>query len=350
MGVSNSPCVGTTCSGHVCGRIFNAHPFGEKDNLRMHVDCGGNSGKYVWVQLPGANRIMYFDVEINRAKPVGLTEDTMVCYGVEARQASATAPEFVISDDVEDPIFYSTCYARERVVDWLAQDDEEPPPPRWRYNHRCISCDSFQRNLIMPPSPLHSPRWEVPDKCDDCTRDVKPLDGDIVAVATHGDTACATDKDTCTDSTQCKKRLFPGGRGASAIKGQNPRSWGGELVTFEECRYLADRDPDCSNVFWHGVYEWGETCHCHRSNACCLACMPVPWDVKGSTVYNMDPPQPDSDCTAGIKSADGSLCCPLECGDKCGAVDWQCNSLPGLSCCKNHVQVQCSEVGAPCLL
>ena len=63
----------------------------------------------------------------------------MACYGVEARtHHDESAPEFIVSLDPADPIFYSTCYVRERAVEFdppygssssLAGELEDDAPP-----------------------------------------------------------------------------------------------------------------------------------------------------------------------------------------------------------------------------
>ena len=68
----------------------------------IRVDCGGHSGKYVHVSLPGKNRIAAFSMETYRAKPT-LPKDAMVCYAVEARTQTETEPEFIVSSDPMDP-------------------------------------------------------------------------------------------------------------------------------------------------------------------------------------------------------------------------------------------------------
>jgi hypothetical protein len=101
-------------------------------------------------------------------------EDTVVCYGIEAQvHKDSSTPEYVVSNDPSDPIFYSTCYVRERAIDFdpphgsessLAGEAEvEDAPdsgstfvsqsavagkvakPQWKYNNKCLDCDSFDR-------------------------------------------------------------------------------------------------------------------------------------------------------------------------------------------------------------
>eukprot|EP00854_Cymbomonas_tetramitiformis_P028851 gene28851-biopygen29991 len=55
VGVSDRPCVGDICSGTACGSI---HIPSLTD--WYSIDCGGAMGKFVYVQLPGPNRVLAF--------------------------------------------------------------------------------------------------------------------------------------------------------------------------------------------------------------------------------------------------------------------------------------------------
>lgn len=93
------------------------------------IDCNGAQGKYVRIHLPGANRIFSGAAYVNRAEPPALTPNQLACYGVIARAQTSTVPEYVISHDPADPIFYSSCLVRERNMEWEAPNTPPPPPP-----------------------------------------------------------------------------------------------------------------------------------------------------------------------------------------------------------------------------
>jgi len=143
VGVSNTSCLTSNCNGFVtCGWIQKAADLWS--NL-YYVDCKGIVGQYVFVKLPGSNRYLTVNIQAYLYQPI-VSDNPMVCYGLEARPATATYPEFIISMDPEDPIFYSTCYARNPDVIWLPTPAPPPTPSEWRFNGRCISCDSYHRN------------------------------------------------------------------------------------------------------------------------------------------------------------------------------------------------------------
>jgi len=183
VGVSDEPCKGEKeCPGTVCGRITRA-PItcsGSLDcalansQLQTTIDCKGAEGKYVWVQLPGKRRILAgLDIKVNRympettaaGNPVG--PETLLCYGVRARVPTETDPEFVTTNDPEDPIFYSTCYVREKEVRWLRHIEPEADT-RWRFNGRCVDCDCVTENSALTRTT--PPVWRLADEeqCRDC--------------------------------------------------------------------------------------------------------------------------------------------------------------------------------------
>ena len=141
----------------------------------LNVDCGGKRGKYVHIELPGRQRILDFNaVNVNLDKPSPPSKDALVCYGVEARTQTNTAPEFIISEDPKDPKFYSTCFARERVIEWLPVKIQKQQV-RWKFNGKCVSCESYAERLALESSnasSLKAINWHVSDVCIDCARAV----------------------------------------------------------------------------------------------------------------------------------------------------------------------------------
>ena len=84
-------------------------------------------------------------------RPATSDPGAKACYGVEARESSSTAPEYVVSHDPEDPAFYSTCYVRERNVTWLPRvaGKEEPlREARWRFQNHCLDCGNYHENRV----------------------------------------------------------------------------------------------------------------------------------------------------------------------------------------------------------
>lgn len=143
------------------------------------VNCGGAKGKYIQISLPGeGQRLMpTLFVTAHRAS-VALLPGTdastatastnpklqTVCYGLKPRPppaandpdllaAAKIHPKTIVKDNPEDPIFWSTCYDRVVIKDWLplinADDDEanydrDGVPYIFNNGTYCLDCDSVQ--------------------------------------------------------------------------------------------------------------------------------------------------------------------------------------------------------------
>jgi hypothetical protein len=182
VGVTNSSCQGASCSGGVeCGRItktpmYRGQVLGVShsipipvymDNLNT-VDCAGKIGKYVYVQLPGQDRIIYGNITVHLHRPAAETaEDQFLCYGVHSPEFSEANPEYHTTNDPEDPIFYATGLVRERdlvVLPPLVQDTVTEEP--YLFNGQCLPCDVYQSNLN--PEENVPNQWPWADKCVPC--------------------------------------------------------------------------------------------------------------------------------------------------------------------------------------
>lgn len=374
VGVSNSStaCSGSGCTGVVCGALRQG--VDEWAVWQQYIDCKGVVAQYVWVYLPGTARSLVFDVLVSRAVPdiPAALQDTHVCYGVEARPQTATTPEFVISTDPEDPIFYSTCYSREKNITWLTPNpplDVSAPVPRWRFNQHCLDCATYHHNAqALPTTEIPSP-WVIADgKCANCD-----LEGNPPAVqktkskwiqAWRG--YFTDDKVTCAANSNisCAKSLDLGGRGPND-------DWTQQAMDATDCQVLAERDPDCLPIVRYNRAWWnsdisafqpnGRDCECWRKDACCGRPVVFSWDspqTDGNEVYRSDDGvTPDPTCASGIKSTDNAMCCPSYCVDStgknvCGWAGGNCYSgvVGGGSCCSNATLARCANTGAPCLL
>ena len=133
----------------------------------LNVDCGGKR-EYNHIELPGRQRILDFNAVNVNSISLSPSKDALVCYGVEARTQTNTAPEFIISEDPKDPKFYSTCFARERVIEWLPVKIQKQQV-RWKFNGKCVSCESYAERLALESSnasSLKAINWHVSDVCN----------------------------------------------------------------------------------------------------------------------------------------------------------------------------------------
>ena len=163
----------------------------------------GATGKFVRIHLPGSNRIFSGTVFVNRAKPEAKQVDQMVCYAVEAAASSATSPEFVISEDPMDPIFYSSCYVRERNIEWVTPVVAPPPPPepKFGFGAQCLACSSFDENRQPTTSTMIPPVWTMNKHCITCAGDVIINGTANVACPTTTTTTTKTSSTTTTRTT-----------------------------------------------------------------------------------------------------------------------------------------------------
>eukprot|EP00040_Diaphanoeca_grandis_P016032 m.82506 g.82506 ORF g.82506 m.82506 type:complete len:1642 (+) comp25523_c0_seq1:122-5047(+) len=182
ISVADEPCTDAAgCpGGHVCQRVYipnfrlNKLPFSDAHQpmTPFSVECNGAVGKYIRIHLPGKNRIFSADVTVARTTPKALAPDTKVCYALAAREKKSTAPEFIISTDPEDPIFYSTCFERRRVIEFKPLPDKAPlPKPRWSFNGQCLKCENYEKNLIPANTSgdMLAPVWEFTRDCENCS-------------------------------------------------------------------------------------------------------------------------------------------------------------------------------------
>lgn len=359
VGVSDKPCSGRSCGGGtVCGRITK-NRIGRNE---YYVDCKGVVGKYVYVQLPGSGRIFPLDVQVNRYRPDSVTPGARACYGVEAREMTSTTPEYIVTSDPEDPIFYSTCYVREPNIKWLGREPQAPPS-RWRYQNHCLDCSVYHENKQVKSDPFGLPAlWQMADghciHCDNEPTPPMPADTPWLQIATGVcDTFDGADDDdpppiTCTDRAACRKQLAPGGR----LDGEQGDPWDALAISLEECKILAAKDPECSStMYWDSKWKG---CYCWKKEECCQRCRPGPTWGKDYQVFDTTPAYatPDPTCKNGLKSEAGDMCCPKHCVNSegksvCGKL-WECHmdSVGGGQCCAKNTINNCKDAGAPCLL
>jgi len=174
VGVSDVPCTGSTCSGTICGKLrfaqYGSRGYPFRYNSNLQVDCKGAVGKYVWVQLPGDKRILNVpNITVTyRTPPVAKQGPAkMACFMVQPRTRTPVTPEYITTNDPEDPVYYSTCYRREASVTWDFPPAVDPPPaPSLIANMHCLTCDSFKKN--QNTSSFFVPEWTIADKCLEC--------------------------------------------------------------------------------------------------------------------------------------------------------------------------------------
>jgi len=110
--------------------------------------------------------------------PSWANDKTMVCYTFQAQKPTydgfnpETEDIWIIRDnDPADPIFYSTCYRRERKREFngnvacpLCEEAPEDVSSKWQINDRCLSCADATSPLDGNTVKL----WQTSDVCEKC--------------------------------------------------------------------------------------------------------------------------------------------------------------------------------------
>ncbi len=157
--------------------------------LPLLHDCGDAPGRYVRVQLHGDARIFDAHVDVlgteihspsssssssssSPSSPSSPSASAKLCYGVLAREArSLPTPlmEYRVSEDPNDPVFYSTCYIRERSREWIPQafHNLKPVATDFVLETTCLSCKSWAASLL-PQNETYVPEWTLDHQCTNC--------------------------------------------------------------------------------------------------------------------------------------------------------------------------------------
>jgi len=282
-----------------------------------------------------------------RDQLVGISdEDRYICYAVQPKQFTDTEDEYKVASDPDDPIFYSTCYYRfsgNLFPEYLVNHTDPFGNLPWRYNSKCIDCESKARN--SDPTNLF-PKWKVTDTCVNCNAEPAVLAPAPVAILVENGTRCdgytswrnATTHQTCQVNTTvnyCVKQLYPIGRGSNAH------------ITMDECRIMAENEPDCSKHYFRRNITNSYRCFCYRAESCCLTCSRV---ADPAYMLYESKTTPDPTCANGTLSADGLSCCSASCGaGQCIANAG--NNRPQVGqCCSSCIPAArtCSQYSAPC--
>mmetsp|Transcript_31071 Transcript_31071/g.49976 ORF Transcript_31071/g.49976 Transcript_31071/m.49976 type:complete len:1169 (-) Transcript_31071:2462-5968(-) len=175
---------------HICGEISKisyCEDYLFKDSLcTLNVNCGGVKARFVRIQLLGQNRILALSgVDVFRKEPP--KSSSMICYGVELeaqeQRENNGAPQFVLSSDPSDPIFYSSCYLIKPTQVWLPYKETATGGgtagtgsasfPWVVDGGKCLNCSSLAqnyRNAHHQSMVVMTPRWWLSDDiCLDCT-------------------------------------------------------------------------------------------------------------------------------------------------------------------------------------
>jgi hypothetical protein len=91
-----------------------------------------------------------------------------ICYLVKARPPSDIAPDYYVTDDPDDPAFYSTCWKRIPPVTFADAAPAEPEAveaPKYLFGKKCLDCGQALAN----EEPTRTSLWPLKDgPCLNC--------------------------------------------------------------------------------------------------------------------------------------------------------------------------------------
>jgi hypothetical protein len=85
-----------------------------------------------------------------RAIREAASEDSLVCYGLVPPPEPEVGTAFTTSDDPRDPIFYSTCYQKQRLTRVEGQEDTDSPKQSTERAHLVVDGCSTRRQAHEP--------------------------------------------------------------------------------------------------------------------------------------------------------------------------------------------------------
>lgn len=301
-------------------------------------------------------------------------KNKLFCWNMQSgfSDKTFTKDEFLVSKDPDDPVFYSTCWLRNRdnIFPGYEDDAQRSIEVQFKFNEKCISCEdkaSFENLKSVPV-------WQLKDTCVDCERDPSPprpyttilppttkylvgenilCDG-VAYVGTdpayhyNGHQSCPTLEEGLTCIKKVNTLVNPQAQGGLPIS----------QIGLEDCTRMVLADPECSETYmW--LKDWSpinDTCACLRKNKpCCNGCTKVvvvpehPWKWGIYQTTNT----PDAACANGVLSADKSFCCTSQCSECRVNPQREFPFEMGPGMCDNynvHVNRTCSLYNSPCYM
>jgi hypothetical protein len=273
-------------------------------------------------------------------------DDTHICYSVNPRTPTDVLNTFVVTDDPTSPYFYGTCYVRNPnkiMLGYTFKPLNLPEKVDWRYIDSCISCDDHEtwKTAILP-------FWKLTDECRNC--DLEPgtaRPGPPEWSKIGNNSACDGFGGYWRTQIhhECSRPHF------TCVKKLSLR--GNPTLNIDECKIIAARDPECSNVVIARKPDLTSDnpyrnfdCYCYKSDECCFECSPV--SNSRYDIYELIPSDPDPLCERGLKEINGTGCCSLGC-EAIGCLNGSIYQRAGLGfCCSTCMMRSCDEYGPPC--
>ena len=258
--LSNTPCTdqgGCPAAGDAGVALCEVR-FHRTSTKPATVNCHGTTGKYLQIALPGDGQRLFpqttvvtahrssFPSRVHGVRDSTASTDpalTTVCYGVVPRpvpaaddpnllSATKAHPKSIVDNNPQDPIFWSTCYDRVIVKEWLplvgaagelGTSDDAGAPYAFNTRTQCLACDSvwrhYRANNVSTGgynmATMITPRWwlQPKDTCADCNLklfNIKPP-----AVCKPGMYNAAHDESVCAGTECAAGKYGPAGQGSA---------------------------------------------------------------------------------------------------------------------------------------
>jgi len=190
-------------------------------------------------------------------------------------------PQYIITNDPEDPAFYSTCLFRVQPSGLNTSTAAAPRQADFQFEHRCTDC----AEAISSTYEQYIPTWNVSNTCVNC-----PVDGvKATSVPVPTNWSAVTEPFISFPGAKCWQYFetgWPGTCGANAssvpcsIQLTPPGTNGQADLTLTDCYLLAKANPKCdSRMVWKtNAYQSDPgICQCWQNGtlatACCGACV-----------------------------------------------------------------------------
>eukprot|EP01129_Flabellula_baltica_P013277 TRINITY_DN6131_c0_g1_i1.p1 TRINITY_DN6131_c0_g1~~TRINITY_DN6131_c0_g1_i1.p1 ORF type:complete len:1020 (+),score=191.04 TRINITY_DN6131_c0_g1_i1:8-3067(+) len=281
-------------------------------------------------------------------------EDELICYDLSPRSRTQTEDVYILSDDPEDPVFYSTCYVMNNKKVFVGYETVESAPQsvEWRYGEYCISCEDHTK---ISSSDYLAPFWKIADTCVNCDREpaVTSVPRRIQYNMVRNASICSSGiswENTTDDSNFRHGTCDPeAGIRCSIRVGQTGNGFA--YFTAEQCAAIVYDADYCSNTFIRRNDETSP-CWCQSSEPCCQECSSMSYEwTEDYIIYEVTDEEiiPDPTCEHGTLSLDGTACCSETCGERL------CNDNRGRRevyghCSAPDVIRSCNEYPAPCYI
>jgi len=224
-----------------------------------------------------------------RSLQSGRTYADKICFPVQMKTAVPLLPDplYIITDDPEDPAFYSTCYFRIQPSGINSSTAAPPRLPNYQFQKKCVDC----KEAISSTYEQYIPTWNISQTCIDCEKDgpaVSKVPVPIDYSKTQSALLLGYRKSKCTYPNEAgSQAMCPNGTATSVQCTVTITTQGvsvGADFTAYDCYLMAKKDPRCQGsktVFKPAAYlpvPQTAACECWvnttATTTCCGPCVP----------------------------------------------------------------------------